>query len=243
MAKRRSLAGSEAASPPRVVLIDANVFFAPRIRDLVMHLHAAEIINVQWTREIESEWSRNVVAKQDADVEGIQECLRGMRDAVPGWEVTGYEKHAAKFEAVDAKDRHVAAAAYKLSLDDWPGQAVALVTKNVKDFPAKAFEGTQVTRYPLGAYVDALHAAEPEAVVKVADSCRRKLKHPPIDKERYVGVLMSHGCVGLANALAVAWSVECPIVAKDGTLYYASDAPGKKSAAKVPAVKKPKTAR
>lgn len=131
--------------PPRVALIDANVFFAPRMRDLVMHLHAEELINVHWTREIESEWTRNVVVKQEADAEGIQACLTGMRDAVPGWEVTGYSKHVGKFEAVDAKDRHVAAAAYKLSLDDWPGQAVALVTKNVKDFPAKAFAGTEVT--------------------------------------------------------------------------------------------------
>jgi hypothetical protein len=129
---------------------------------------------VRRTITIESEWTRNVVAKQGADAETIQACLEGMRDAVPGWEVTGYSKHVDKFEAVDAKDRHVAAAAYKLSLDDWPGQAVALVTKNVKDFPAKAFGETEVTRFSLGAYVDALHAAEPERVARVAEICRKK---------------------------------------------------------------------
>ena len=138
---------SEAAELPRIVLVDANVFFSPRLRDLVMFLHAAEAINVHWTKEIEAEWSRNVVAKQDAKAEGIQACLQGMRGAVDGWEVNGYAKHAAKFEAVDAKDRHVAAAAYKLSLDDWPGQKVALLTKNVKDFPSHAFAGTQVRRH------------------------------------------------------------------------------------------------
>jgi hypothetical protein len=251
--KRRALEGSEAAVPPRVVLIDANVFFAPRMRDLVMHLHADELINVHWTREIESEWTRNVVEKQAADAQGIQACLEGMRDAVPGWEVTGYSKHVDKFEAVDAKDRHVAAAAYKLSLDDWPGQAVALVTKNVKDFPAKAFAGTEVTRFPLGAYIDDLHSAEPEHVVRVAETCRKKLKSPPLDKEGYVAVLMKHGCAGLANALASAWKVECPAVAKDGTLYYesveskkkppAKRAAAKKAAAKATAGKKAGTAR
>jgi len=80
-----------------------------------------------------------VVAKQGADAEGIQECVEGMRDTVSGWEVTGYSKYVDKFDGVDAQDRHVAAAAYKLSLDDWPGQAVALVTNNVNDFPVKAF--------------------------------------------------------------------------------------------------------
>jgi nitrogen fixation protein len=220
VAKRRALKGSEAAVPPRVVLIDANVFFAPRMRDLVMHLHADEVINVHWTSDIESEWTRNVIAKQGADADGIRACLEGMRDAVPGWEVTGYAKHIDKFDAVHAQDRHVAAAAYKLSLDDWPGQVVSLVTKNVKHFPAKAFVGTEVTRFPLGAYIDALHSAEPERVVRVVETCRKKLKNPPLDKEGYVAVLMKHGCAGLVTALASGWNVECPTLAKDGTLNY-----------------------
>ena len=44
------------------------------------------------------------------------------------------------------------------------------------------------------------------------------LKNPPLDKEGYVAVLMKHGCAGLANALASAWNVESPTLAKDGTL-------------------------
>ena len=160
----RKANASEAVSLPRIVLVDANVFFGPRMRDLVMHLHAEELINVHWTKEIEAEWTRNVVAKQGAVAEDIQACLRGMRDAVDGWEVTGYGKHKTKFESVDPKDRHVAAAAYKLSLDDWSGQDVA--------------------------------------------------------------------CESLAKGLSELWSVECPKVAKDGTLFYESDVPTKKPAMK-----------
>lgn len=223
MAKRRETPGSGAAEPPRVVLIDANVFFAPRMRDLVLHLHADELINVQWTKQIEAEWTRNVVSKQDADANGIQACLRGMREAVDGWEVTGYAKHIPKFEAVEVNDRHVAAAAYKLSLDDWPGQPVALVTKNVRDFPAHAFSDTEVTRYSLDGYIDALYAAEPYRVARVAEGCRKKLKARPLDRERYVAVLMTHKCTGLAQGLAKTWGVECPALNKDGTLYYESD--------------------
>jgi hypothetical protein len=78
----------------------------------------------------------------DADPEDLQRCLRGMRDAAEDWEVSGYTKYTDRFESVDANDRHVAAAAYKLSLDDWPGQPVVLVTKNVSDFPQSAFQDT-----------------------------------------------------------------------------------------------------
>lgn len=223
---------------PRIVLVDANVFFAPRMRDLFMHLHEAEVLHVHWTREIEAEWTRNVIAKQNADRQDILDCLEGMRAAVEGWEVAGYAKHIGRFEPVDAKDRHVAAAAYKLSLDDWPGRPVALVTRNVKDFPQHAFKDTQVVRYAMSAYLDGLHAEAPDIVAKVAEGCRRKLKAPKLTREEYVAVLMKNGCHGLAQALATRWAVERPVVAKDGTLYYVTAKSVPKSKDKKPASRK-----
>ena len=223
MSGKRSEVKSKAAELPRIVLVDANVFFAPRMRDLFMHLHEAEVIHVHWTRKIEHEWVRNVVAKQDADPESIQECLKGMRDAAEGWEVSGYGSHLSRFEAVDAKDRHVAAAALKLSLTIWPGRKVALVTRNVKDFPQHAFDGTEVTRYSMAGYLDLLFNENPEAVVAVAEGCRKKLRNPKYTRELYVAVLMKNGCGELADALAVRWNVERPIAAQDGTLTFASD--------------------
>ena len=78
--------GSSGGVPslPRIVLVDANVFFAPRMRDLFMHLHEAEVLNIHWTREIEAEWTRNVIAKQGADRKAIDDCLQGMRAAAEG---------------------------------------------------------------------------------------------------------------------------------------------------------------
>lgn len=171
-----------AARLPRIVLVDANVFFAPRMRDLFMHLHEAEVIHVHWTREIEAEWTRNVVAKQNADPQAIQDCLKGMRDAAEDWEVNGYGKHMSRFDAVDGKDRHVAAAAFKLSLDIWPGRAVALVTKNIKDFPQHAFKGTEVSRYSMSGYLDLLLVDAPDAVIAVTEGCRKKLINPKLTR-------------------------------------------------------------
>ena len=84
----------------------------------------------------------------------------------------------------------------------------------------------------MSGYIDALYAAEPARVAKVAEACRKKLKHPPLTRERYVAVLLSHGCGGMAQALSERWSVECPKVAKDGTLFYGSDVPAKKTPTK-----------
>ena len=46
--------------------------------------------------------------------------------------------------------------------------------------------------------------------------CRKKLKQPPLTRERYVALLLSHGCTGMAQTLGELWSVGCPKVAKDG---------------------------
>lgn len=223
---------SNAAELPRVVLVDANVFFGPRMRDLVMHLHEAGVIRVHWTKEIEDEWSRNVVKKQDADPQDIEACLQGMRKAAPGWQINGYAKHIPRFAKVHKKDQHVAAAAYKLSLDDWPGQRVTLLTKNVKDFPASAFIGTNVTRYGLGIFMEKLYTEEGSMVLKVVEGCIKKLKHPPITHEQYVAMLVVHGCDSLAGSLATVWKVECPKIDKHGKLYYESDRPKKPAAKK-----------
>ena len=223
MLRKRNAAKTGAAALPRIVLVDANVFFSPRMRDLFMHLHQAKVIHVHWTKAIEEEWARNVVVKQNADPAAIQACVMGMRDAAEGWEVAGYERYVAQFDSVDEKDRHVAAAAFKLSLAIWPGRKVALVTKNFKDFPTQAFDGTEVTRYSMSHYLDMLLAETPDAVLAVAEDCRRKLRSPKYTKELYVAALMKNGCTTLAETLAVSWNVECPVAAKDGTLTYASE--------------------
>jgi hypothetical protein len=195
------------------------------MRDLVMHLREFEIIQIHWTKKIEDEWIRNVIEKQNADPQAIEACLVGMREATQGdWEVAGYDKYVHQFDLVDSKDRHVAAAAYKLSLDNWPGQRVALVTKNVKDFPQKAFEATNVTRYSLALYLGSLYTEESELVTSAVESCRTKLRKPKCSKEDYVALLVRNGCQSLAEAMAARWKVECPSVSKDGTLTYASNA-------------------
>lgn len=231
MPRRKKTSQTEVALPPRVVLVDANIFFAPRLRDLLMYLHAAEIVNIHWTRKIEAEWSKNVVAKQDADPIATQACLRGMRAAVDDWEVSGYQKYESRFPKVDAKDRHVAAAAYKLSLDVWSGQAVTLLTQNLKDFPAQDFKSTAVVVYSAGAYLDALFLADPKGVEGVVATCQSKLKKPRKSRADYVEILLAHGCVEIANHMARLWRVDiAETTPKASTLKKLPGSPPSKSA-------------
>lgn len=187
---------------PRVALLDANVLFAPRLRDLMIHLHMARLIHVHWTQEIEREWTSNVIAKGHADPVALRRCLEGMRQAVPGWEVSSYERYQSRFESVHVKDRHVAAAAFKLASEHWPGKVIGLITKNLRDFPAKAFSATPIRRIAPGPYLDRLYTGAPKAVLTVVEVCRQKLRRPPADLQTYASILRAHHCKVLACAVA-----------------------------------------
>jgi hypothetical protein len=222
--KNKNLNASQSAASentvPLIVLADANVFFGPRLRDILMYLHEQEIIYLFWTTAIENEWVRNVIQKQGADTEKIAVCTAGMRNAIPGWEVKNYKKHEVRFSAVDGKDRHVAAAAFRLSLNFGPRQRVALITNNFTHFPQSAFVGTNVTCYPVDQYLTRLQMAAPPKVMNVLEFSRAKLLSPKLSQTQYVAVLVKNRCQGLAEAAAAAWDVPCPVLTEGSTVTY-----------------------
>lgn len=224
--KNRNLSVPQSAASentvPLLVLADANVFFGPRMRDILMYLHEQEVIYLFWTTAIENEWVRNVTEKQRVDIEKIAACVAGMRKAIAGWEVTDYQKYEEQFAAVDAKDRHVAAAAYRLSLACGPKQ-VALVTNNITHFPESAFVGTKVICYSADQYLTQLQVAAPDKVLNVLESSRTKLLSPKLSQTQYVAVLVKNRCQGLAEAVAAAWGVPCPVLTNDNKIVYIAD--------------------
>ena len=193
---------TEAASLPRVVLADANVFFSPRLRDLFMTLHAHDLLVLRWTRKIEEEWTRNVIKKHAGATAALRACVLGMRKAVPDWEVVCNDGLEWAFRDVDANDRHVAAAAYQLATKGVPeGCLVALVTSNLRDFASTLLARKKVLVMSPGTYLDRLLEQHPRSILAVADECRLKLKQPPLAVLQYVNALRNVGCLALPMAL------------------------------------------
>jgi hypothetical protein len=170
----------------RIVLADANIFFGG-LRDLFMRLRFHEVIHLHWTREIEDEWVRNLARKRGVDAGKLMEGVAiQMRDVAPDWEVMGHEKYIGQFKGVDAGDQHVAAAALALARDEYPGERVALVTRNVKDFKQSAFAGTTIARYEPDDYLFRLMVESPVEVASACDMARCALAAPPWSKAEYV---------------------------------------------------------
>ncbi|MER6510111.1 PIN domain-containing protein [Nonomuraea sp. NPDC001636] len=88
-------------------------------------------VQARWTNGILDEMQRNLAANRpDIPAEKLDKLRRLMNSAVRDCLVEGYEPLIEGLKLPDADDRHVLAAAIKVG-------AKAIVTSNLKDFPAE----------------------------------------------------------------------------------------------------------
>jgi hypothetical protein len=113
---------------PFVALLDADVLYPARLRDLLLSVAEAGLYRVLWTKRILDEMVDNILAdRPDLSARQLQRTGDLMTAAFPDAMIAGYER----LEAVMTNspgDRHVLAACVR-------GRADVLVTRNVRDFP------------------------------------------------------------------------------------------------------------
>ncbi len=166
------------------VMLDACVLYPAPLRDLLMQLTAADLFRARWSHQIHSEWMRNLLANRpdlkQADLERVRDLMNlHARDSL----VSGYETLIELIQnCPDPDDRHVIAAAYH-------AQANAIVTFNLKDFPAAALA-------PYG--LDVIHPddflryqldLDLARVLESVRTCRARLKSPPKSVADYLDTL------------------------------------------------------
>ena len=119
-----------AGSSRYTAVLDANVLYPNLLRDILLSLAVAGLYHARWTTRINDEWVRNLVAKRPDIQPKINVLLEQVNAAVPDCLVENYEYLIDSLTLPDAGDRHVLAAAIV-------GHADAVVTANLKHFPAK----------------------------------------------------------------------------------------------------------
>ncbi len=200
MARRRGRAFATTPSVPRVALIDANVFFSPRMRDLVMQLREHEVIRVHWTKAIEVEWTRNVIEKQAADSKLIEACLAGMRGATDGdWEVAGYEKYEKGFRCCRPQGSTCGCSRLQIVPRRLAGSAGCTRHEEHQRLSSKGIQHHGGDALLLGALSRASVREEPDLVSAAIELCRKKLRKPSYSKDDYLAMLLKNGCQSLAR--------------------------------------------
>lgn len=114
-----------------LVVYDASVLYPNTLRDLLIRLHQAGLVQAKWSDRILDE-ALGALARNRPDIapEKIQRLRVLMATAVRDHRVSNYESLIDGLELPDPDDRHVLAAAIR-------ARAQVIVTANLKDFPAE----------------------------------------------------------------------------------------------------------
>lgn len=150
------------------MVYDACVLYPNTLRDLLIRLHQAGLVQAKWTEEILDEVSRSLTRTRPDITQGKFDLLRTkMVSAVRDCLVKGYEPLIAALELPDPEDRHVVAAAIR-------AKAQVIVTDNTRDFPADSMAGWDIDVKTADEFVLDQISLDRQAVygalVRIADS-------------------------------------------------------------------------
>jgi predicted nucleic acid-binding protein len=118
-----------AGSSSFTAVLDSNVLYGNLVRDILLSLATAGLYHARWTHEIHREWSSHLVENRPELASKVPLLFEKINSSVPDCLVENYEYLIDSLKLPDLKDRHVLAAAIA-------GHADAIVTENLKDFPA-----------------------------------------------------------------------------------------------------------
>ena len=152
-----------------------------------MWLALTDLFKARWTKEIHSEWIRNVLKNRpDLTLEQLTRTKNLMNANVRDCLVTDYKSLIPEIELPDPSDRHVLAAAIR-------SQASVIVTFNLSDFPTQALARYSVKAQHPDEFILQLIDLNSAAVCSAAQSQRRTLKNPLKTSDEYLDTLLEQG--------------------------------------------------
>lgn len=184
-----------AGSSAYTVILDACVLYPAPLRDVLLSLGSAGLFHARWTLAIQDEWTRNLLANRpDIDPNVLRVTQERMVVAIPDCLVTHYEPLIDALQLPDPDDRHVLAAAIT-------GHADAIVTLNLKDFPAETLARYNLeAQHPDDFVMNQLELREYEALAAIKRQ-RARLKNPPRSPSEFIDTLEQQGLVQSARRL------------------------------------------
>ncbi|MFD4441346.1 PIN domain-containing protein [Nocardia sp. NPDC058519] len=175
------------------VLLDTCILYPAHLRDTMLRLAEADLIQPLWSAEILTELRRNLCSRQKSDelaAAKVDRLISTLTGFFPDSIVEGYEPLVDRMEN-HPKDRHVLAAALQ-------GNADVLLTFNLKDFEVRPIgDGFPELLHPDAFLLDVLDLA-PGRVIRLLDRQVAEHKRPPKHIQGLLDVLDRSGVPGFA---------------------------------------------
>lgn len=189
-----------AGSARYTALLDANTLYPAPVRDLLLSLAVAGLYHARWSTRIHEEWTRNLALQRPEIAERLPQIVQLMNTAVPDSLVTGFEPLIDGLHLPDPDDRHVLAAAIV-------GHADAIVTFNLKDFPADVLARHELEAlHPDDFVMNQLELRQLDALAAIK-TMRARLRNPPVSAADLIGILERCGLPQSAARLRQAESL------------------------------------
>ena len=183
-----------AGSAKYTAILDANVLYPNTLRNLLLSLASDGIYHVKWTTEITQEWSRNLVDDRPDIASKIDRLVELVNLSVQDCLVEGYEYIIPTIELPDLNDRHVVAAAVV-------GHADAIVTFNLKDFPAELIDKFGVdVQHPDDFLMNQLQLRQFDAL-EVMRKVRGRYRNPQLSAKEFIELVSRNGLPQTAQYL------------------------------------------
>ena len=174
-----------------VVLLDANVLYPFRKRDVLLRFYEAGLFRARWTDEIISEWTQSLLKRRPDLKRSIAAQQEKLSAVFPEALVSGYEPLKSGLKLPDNGDLHVLAAAIQCG-------AQHIITDNVRDFPASALEVHCIEAIEADEFLARtfdLYTAEAMTVLR---ELREHYSKPPFSPSEFVLDLTARGMPKLA---------------------------------------------
>lgn len=154
-------------------ILDACVLYPAPLRDLLLSLAQSGLYHARWTNQIQGEWVRNLlINRPDLKAEDLARTCQAMNASVLDCLIENYEMVADTLKLPDPGDHHVFAAAII-------GHADAIVTFNLKDFPAETLSVYNIeAQHPDDFIANQLDLRQLDALGAIK-AMRARLRHPP----------------------------------------------------------------
>ena len=170
-----------AVSARYTAVLDACVLYPRLLRDVLLSLAQADLYTARWSAHIEAEWTRSLQKDRPGSHEPIQRTVALMREAVPDCLVTHYEDLIESLDLPDLDDRHVLAAAIR-------GNADAIVSANVKDFPATTLGRFDIELQTPDQFVLNQLLLQPASALAAIKKMRERWARPALTAEAMVAL-------------------------------------------------------
>lgn len=178
---------------PFVVILDANVLFPFRVRDVLLTFAHEGLFRARFTDEILDEWTRSILALKPELEDSIRSQERALREAFDECFVTGHLPLIEGLVMPDADDRHVLAAAIRCS-------AQVIVTENKRDFPAMLLEHYDIEVLSADEMLVNTYELFPADAVRALRNVRQRYKKRPFTVAEFLLDLTRVGLPKLAAA-------------------------------------------